>query len=537
MLDRGLRRRFDPLVERRGARGSRHACPTDRASTCATCPRSRSTRRRRATSTTRSPPSGSTTARCACGCTSPTSPRTCGRARRVEREAFRRATIVYVPGAVEPMLPEALSNRACSLRAGRGPAGGDGRDGARGREACGGWRSTARSIRSRQAARPTRGGRDLRRPPSAPRSRGRRRSAAARQVAARSRTRARRRRAGRSSRGARVRVLARGPRDRRCATSEQTESHRLIEHLMIAANEAVATLLESRKLPDALPRARAARAAARGAPGRAARVARHPDAAAAREHDAAAGGRRGRRDRARRRRRRCGAATATAGSRSPRSSCGRSSRRTTRRATSATPACARQRYCHFTSPIRRYPDLVCHRALLSAIGAGEDAPAASRLEAAAEWCSQRERDAMSIERAADAVARCFLLEAALFERGWHSEWPGEVAGVIGAGAFVAFGDGHEGLLPVRRLRARLVGPQRARDDARRRGQRESDPSRRPGHRPGRARRRGPRPRRPVAGRDLSTRGRSTRERARRASAARTRGSRGRSRRSTPDRRR
>jgi ribonuclease R len=59
---------------------------------------------------------------------------------------------------------------------------------------------------------------------------------------------------------------------------------------------------------------------------------------------------------------------------------------------------------------------------------------------------------MAIERAADDVARCFLLEAELFERGWHAEWPGEVIGVIGAGAFVAFGDGHEGLLPVRRLR-------------------------------------------------------------------------------------
>src|SRR6185436_20350652 len=33
----------------------------------------------------------------------------------VEREAFRRGTSVYVPGAVEPMLPEALSNQACSL--------------------------------------------------------------------------------------------------------------------------------------------------------------------------------------------------------------------------------------------------------------------------------------------------------------------------------------------------------------------------------------------------------------------------------------
>ena len=57
---------------------------------------------------------------------------------------------------------------------------------------------------------------------------------------------------------------------------------------------------------------------------------------------------------------------------------------------------------------------------------------------------------MSIERAADDVARAFLLETRLFERGWQTEWPGEVIGLISAGAFVAF-EGYEGMLPVRRL--------------------------------------------------------------------------------------
>ena len=52
---------------------------------------------------------------------------------------------------------------------------------------------------------------------------------------------------------------------------------------------------------------------------------------------------------------------------------------------------------------------------------------------------------MKIERDADAVARCFLLERELFEgRGFEREFDGEVTGVIGAGAFVAFGDGPRG---------------------------------------------------------------------------------------------
>jgi ribonuclease R len=111
------------------------------------------------------------------------------------------------------------------------------------------------------------------------------------------------------------------------------------------------------------------------------------------------------------------------------------------------------RYCHFTSPIRRYPDLVCHRALLSAVGGGELAPRAEGLEELGAWTSARERDAMDIERSADDVARCFLLQRRLFEGGEAGvEFDGEVIGLVGAGAFVAFGDGYEGMLPVRRLR-------------------------------------------------------------------------------------
>ncbi len=115
---------------------------------------------------------------------------------------------------------------------------------------------------------------------------------------------------------------------------------------------------------------------------------------------------------------------------------------------------ASRAYCHFTSPIRRYPDVVCHRALLRELGLTDDAPAAD-LEALAEHSSAAEREAGEVEFQADEICLAWLLDARQRIEGPDERFTGEITGLIGAGLFARFGEPNsavfEGFLPVRRL--------------------------------------------------------------------------------------
>jgi ribonuclease R len=111
---------------------------------------------------------------------------------------------------------------------------------------------------------------------------------------------------------------------------------------------------------------------------------------------------------------------------------------------------ASRAYCHFTSPIRRYPDLVCHRALLHELGVGDEG-VPDDLPELAEWASIRERDAAEVEYRADAICLAWFLERRLFDSGWDAVFDAEIVGAIGSGIFVRFDGVFEAFLPARRL--------------------------------------------------------------------------------------
>jgi len=373
----------------------------------------------------------------------------------IDREAYRRGTSVYVPGAVEPMLPQELSNGACSLVPHQDRLAVTTEMVIRGSNVVSAafYRSVIRSdqrLTYEQVDRIFAG------------------SDRARDewgeglVSARAAARALEER--RSAKAALV-LESSEPEfffDKKgnvagVATVAQTESHRLIEHLMIAANEQVAKFLEAHKLPALF------------------RVHERPEPMAVeRMLDQLAS---------------LGVPTPPllGGTLTPQQASdvageasrmvadwvaahdGRGARALNRivlRSLKQAYYDDRNRghaglqlssYCHFTSPIRRYPDIICHRSLLSALTGDEPAPESSWVAQAGPWTSERERLSMTIERDADDIARCFLLESTLAAEphgGLGKVFEGEIVGVIGAGAFVAFGDGgeYEGMLPVRRMR-------------------------------------------------------------------------------------
>jgi len=107
-------------------------------------------------------------------------------------------------------------------------------------------------------------------------------------------------------------------------------------------------------------------------------------------------------------------------------------------------------YAHFTSPIRRYADLIVHRALIDAFNLGEDGTTtseASRLKEISEHISNTERRAMKAER--DSKDRYI---AAFLEKRVGAQFDARITGVTKFGLFITLDEtGADGLIPSRSL--------------------------------------------------------------------------------------
>ncbi|TWI04894.1 ribonuclease R [Luteimonas cucumeris] len=111
---------------------------------------------------------------------------------------------------------------------------------------------------------------------------------------------------------------------------------------------------------------------------------------------------------------------------------------------------ALEAYAHFTSPIRRYPDLLVHRAIKHALAGGKPATyqySGSAMAALSLQCSERSRRADEAQREVDERYR-----AAWMEQHVGSEFDGTISGVTSFGLFVELDDSKvNGLIHVTQL--------------------------------------------------------------------------------------
>ncbi|MGI6744152.1 MAG: ribonuclease R [Eubacteriales bacterium] len=109
-----------------------------------------------------------------------------------------------------------------------------------------------------------------------------------------------------------------------------------------------------------------------------------------------------------------------------------------------------EKYCHFTSPIRRYPDLSVHRIVKTILHGEADADNVSELEDfafdSAEASSENELRALNAERAVDALYRCEYMSRHIGET-----FDGVISSVMRFGFFVELDNTCEGLVPVATL--------------------------------------------------------------------------------------